>query len=164
MAHKKWGQDHCLDALKRFAEESQSQSILQYEMWRRSVGDAPSISPILQEFGTWNEALTALNMELKNDAMGKGPEKKIAIRLMIKLESPLEQSLSFLHLYEEHCKEQRCKATRDGFQEWHKTQQGCPSIATIEKFGSWNDMRLRAADAAGVDRNEVKLIAHSRKK
>jgi hypothetical protein len=56
-----------------------------------------------------------------------------------------EKCLAAIRAFEVFCRLQNLHPARDRYQEWHKQTENTPSVNAIERKGSWNEMRRRAA-------------------
>ena len=142
MSHPpKWSKDDCIEAVKAYeafaARIGQEPSLHRYGEWAKGQKDRPSDGTLKIQFGTWNNARACSH---RGESIGLNvlhqPKRKWFVQTI----------LSALVRYERHCKETHQRPTRDFYQEWQKQHSDAPSVDTVERLGSWNQMRLRAAE------------------
>lgn len=150
---KHWSAELCIQAVRRYTEDcnvaKEKPSLNGYKQWQQRVGNVPTIMTIIHTLGSWNTARTLAVQEgetLDLTPAGRSVQRK-----------SLVECLTAITQYEEHCEKIGKRATKQGYQSWHTEHPGTPSIGPIEHFGSWSEMRSKAAMEAGKDLLTLRL-------
>ena len=145
----------CIEALQAFEKwcllKGRSGTCRDFRNWRGNNRSVPSLSSIIGTFSSWNNARRSASEHPGN--LTFNPHGRHRPKIWT-----LEVCLEAIRRYEWTCEESGKTASRDGYQEWQKNHADAPSIFPIERFGRWNDMRVRAA----VDPSKVKVNFPSR--
>lgn len=130
----RWTKDECARVMREFEESCENvglrATISEYYRWSKGR-HVPSPHTIESRFGSWNDARLMSNMS------------PVKIRVN---KFSLSECLIAIRDYEAYCELTGKNVTRDGFQTWHLQTPGTCSIGPIEHFGSWNEMRMKAAE------------------
>ena len=110
-----------------------------YVRWWQSQDSMPKITTIQSTLKSWNIARTRA---------AYGPQNLTLNRRGSQRRWTDEDCFNGIKRYQMHCQQAEVNCTRNGYQEWQKTQIDVPSIGPIERRGSWNEMKQRAMEGA----------------